>query len=343
MKLTLFALFCLEAALATTPSKAVLEDWEAWKQQHGKSYPTNSQAKAELGELQQDESFRMKVWMENRAAIEKHNEEFDQGVHTFQLGLNEFSDLSSHEFSMMNGYRPSSEEKKNEANVTLSVRSLPHRSLPHSVDWRKKGAVTEVKYQGHCGSCWAFATIGAVEGANVIQAKRKLEELSVQQLVDCVSHHYGCQGGTHEVAYDYIIDHGIATAKSYPYMMRDTQCQPPQYTWTSIKGRHPIQEGNEDELMEAVALKGPVAVAIHVRGDSLRNYHSGVYSDSSCSNRRHDLNHEVLVVGYGRENNQDYWLIKNSWGKTWGENGYVKLARGKNMCGVATEAGYPVM
>ena len=94
-----------------------------------------------------------------------------------------------------------------------------------------------------------------MEGANVIQAKRKLEELSVQQLVDCVSHHYGCQGGTHEVAYDYIIEHGIATAKSYPYMMRDTQCNPPQYTWTSIKGRHPIQEGNENELKEAVALK----------------------------------------------------------------------------------------
>jgi len=332
MKLTLFALFCLEAALATTPSKAVLEDWEAWKQQHGKSYPTNSQ-----------ESFRMKVWMENRAVIEKHNKEFDEGVHTSQLGLNEFSDLSSHEFfSMMNGYRPSLKEEKNEANVTLSVRSLPHRSLPHSVDWRKKGAVTDVKYQGHCGSCWAFATAGAVEAANVVQAKRKLTSLSAQQLMDCVYHHDSCEtGGSREDAFDYIKKHGIATAKSYPYMERFKRCHHPQHIAARIKGFHMIQEGNEDELKHTVALRGPVTVAIDDRHYKFQHHTKGVYSEPSCSS--YDLHHAVLVVGYGRENNQDYWLIKNSWGKTWGENGYVKLARGKNMCGVATEAGYPVM
>jgi len=338
MKLTLFALFCLEAALATTPSKAVLEDWEAWKQQHGKSYPTNS-----------TESFRMKVWMENRAVIEKHNNEFDEGVHTFQLGLNKFSDLSSHEFfSMMNGYRyrPRTKEEKNGANVTLSARY--RRPLPHSVDWTKKGAVTHVKDQGDCNSCWAFAAAGAVEGANVIQAKRKLSSLSAQQLMDCVYHHKSCGKGGEglpEEAFDYIKKHGIATAKSYPYMERLKRCHHRHHTGARIKGRHQIQEGNEDELKEAVALRGPVAVAIDAtdKFHKFRHHTKGVYSDSSCGNRRHDLNHAVLVVGYGRENNQDYWLIKNSWGTDWGEKGYVKLARGKNMCGVATHAVYPVM
>merc|ERR1711874_887246 len=231
MQLALIGLYCLQATLAATPSKAQAEEWEAWKQEHGKTYPTTSDAKSWLGEFSEEESFRMNIWAENKAAIEKHNREFNEGVHSFHLGMNHFGDLRGHEFaSIMNGLRANPENKMNESNFLVSARSL---SLPASVDWRKKGAVTHVKDQAQCGSCWAFS-------------------------------------------------------------------------------------------------------AFH------QFYHGGVISSPTCSSS--NLDHAVLVVGYGKcsKTGKDFWLIKNSWGSSWGEEGYFKLARNENnMCGVATIPFFP--
>jgi len=337
MKLTLFALFCLEAALATTPSKAVLEDWEAWKQQHGKSYSTNSNAKAELGELNEvnhEESFRMKVWMENKAAIEKHNKEFEEGVHTFNLALNRFSDLSSSEFSsMMNGFRP-------KACPDEALESTDFANVPESKDWRKEGAVTPVKDQTpNCGSCWAFSTTGAVEGAYFIKHK-KLVSLSEQQLVDCVAGGtYTCEhGGIPYWALEYIKDRGIETEESYPYEALNGQCRYDQNKIAvRVQNVRGVPSGNEEALKAAVA-KGPVSVGIDSY-DAFQHYNNGIISTSSCNAEATD--HGVLVVGYGNEGGKDFWLIKNSWSEQWGEEGYFRLARNENnMCGVASYATY---
>merc|ERR550519_2144536 len=200
MKLALIGLFCLQAALAATPSKALAAEWEAWKQEHGKTFPANSDTEAELGELGEEESFRMNIWSENKANIEKHNREFNEGVHTFHLAMNQFGDLRGHEFvSIMNGFRPRSEEKM--MNGSCFSVSANFGSLPASVDWRKQGAVTGVKNQGGCGSSWAFSATGGLEAAH-FRKTGKLVSLSEQQLIDCSGE--ACDGGWQEDAWAYI-------------------------------------------------------------------------------------------------------------------------------------------
>jgi len=341
MKLALFGLLCLPAALAMATSRADLEEWEAWKQQHGKTYTTNSDARTELGELTEDEeSLRRKVWLENRAAIEEHNRQFNEGVHTFHLAMNKFGDLRSHEFvATMNGFRPSLDERGALNSSQLHQMPANIRSLPTNVDWRKKGAVTEVKDQGCCGSCWAFATTGALEAAHH-KKTGKLVSLSEQQLVDCSGE--GCLGGLPEHAYEFIKKQGgIDTEESYPYEAKEGKCRyNPNHKGARVTGFTTVPTGDENALKHAVATQGPCSVGID---GSFHQFHKGgIYSWSGCSSEM--LDHAVLVVGYGTENGKDFWLIKNSWGKDWGEDGYFRMARNaNNMCGVATDATYPIV
>jgi len=341
MKLALVGLFCLEAALAVTPSKAHIEEWEAWKEEHGKTYPANSDTKAGLGELGEDESFRMNIWSENKAAIEKHNRQFNEGVHTFQLAMNEFGDLRGHEFvSKLNGFRARSEKKCNGSLFRLPANFV---SLPASVDWRQKGAVTPVKNQLDCGSCWTFSATGALEAAHQIKTG-KLVSLSEQQLVDCASSD-GCMGGDMEEAFAYIKKNGgLDTEESYPYEGVDGKCRyKPANIGATDVGYKKIQKGDEKALMSAVANQGPCSVGIDASHNSFQFYDKGIYSEPSCSTW--DLDHGVLVVGYGTcsETKKEFWLLKNSWGANWGEEGYFRMERNKNMCGVATEASYPLV
>jgi len=347
MKLALFGLLCLPAALAMATSRADLEEWEAWKQQHGKSYSTNSEARTELGELTEDEeSIRRKVWLENRAAIEEHNRQFNEGVHTFHLAMNKFGDLRSHEFvATMNGFRPSLDERGALNSSQLHQMPANILSLPTNVDWRKKGAVTEVKDQGGCGSCWAFAATGALEAAHH-KKTGKLVSLSEQQLVDCSGE--DCDGGWPEDAYEYIKKNGgIDTEESYPYEAQDGQSDGtcrynPDHIGARVSGFTRVKTGDEDALKHAVATQGPCSVAIDARNLSFQFHSGGIYSNPDCSSE--SLDHAVLVVGYGTENGKDFWLIKNSWGKDWGEDGYFRMARNaNNMCGVATDATYPIV
>merc|ERR1711874_44412 len=340
MKLALIGLYCLQATLAATPSKAQAEEWEAWKQEHGKTYPTTSDAKSWLGEFSEEESFRMNIWAENKAAIEKHNREFNEGVHSFHLGMNHFGDLRGHEFaSIMNGLRANPENKMNESNFLVSARSL---SLPASVDWRKKGVVTHVKDQAQCGSCWAFSATGSLEAAH-FRKTGKLVSLSEQQLIDCSGQ--ACAGGFYRHAFAYIKKTGgVDTEKSYPYEHGKVgKCRyNPKHKGARVTGWNQIKRGDENALKQAVATKGPVSVAIDARGAFHQFYQGGVISSPTCSSS--NLDHAVLVVGYGKcsKTGKDFWLIKNSWGSSWGEEGYFKLARNENnMCGVATVPFFP--
>merc|ERR1712156_441000 len=344
MKTLLALLLCLACVNATTFKEVVLEEWETWKVQHGKEY------KSEL-----ENNFRMKVFMDNRAKIARHNTLAHQGLKSYTQKLNEYSDMLSSEFNeVMNGYKRPNNPRI--LSLDFITQILPaHVRLPENVDWRDYGAVTDVKNQGACGSCWAFSTTGALEGQH-FRKTGKLVSLSEQNLIDCTAP-YGeqrCKGGSMDVAFQYIKENGgIDTEESYPYVdsnaCQDPECLSPEphacrfnprNVGASDKGFVDITEGDEDALKAAVATIGPVSVGIHA-SDSWQHYHEGVFDEEDCNGI---LNHGVLVVGYGTNEEGDYWLVKNSWGKTWGDQGYIKMSRNKdNQCFIASSASYPVV
>lgn len=219
--------------------------------------------------------------------------------------------------------------------------------IPTFYNWRIRGAVTPVKDQGICGSCWSFGTTGTIEGSYFIKHKA-LKELSEQALVDC-SWGYGnngCDGGESERAYQWIIDHGcIPSSDSYgAYTMQDGRCMVnASVCGAKLSKFHNTPSGDIDTLMSAIYENGPISVAIDASHKSFSFYSDGVYFEKDCGNGVDDLDHQVLAVGYGILDDvpgQEFWLIKNSWSTYWGMDGYVLMSRKDNNCGVATDASY---
>jgi len=340
MKIT-FVLFCYLAYVnATSFKEVVLEEWETWKVEHGKEYKNKL-----------EDNFRMKVFMDNKARIAKHNALAHQGQKTYTMKLNEYADMLHQEFiTTMMGYDQSN---KNTSNVGLTQIYPANVDLPDHMDWRDHGAVTGVKNQGTCGSCWAFSTTGALEGQH-FRKTGKLVSLSEQNLIDCSRKfgNKGCLGGLMDSAFTFIKENdGIDTEASYPYRdIKADQYNPKSHSChfnkhtvgATDKGFVDITQFDEDALKAAVATIGPISVAIDAKHDSFMFYHGGIFYEPTCHSLI--LNHGVLVVGYGTSEQGDYWLVKNSWGKTYGEEGYIKMARNKNNnCGIATEASYPTV
>lgn len=356
MKLILGALTCLVAAQAISPVELLVEEWETWKLTHGKTYGhqlyglSNSVESKPSGGYSQEENFRMKIWMENKAKIERHNRHALQGHKSYHMAMNQFGDLLHHEFvAIVNGYRPR-HLLNDTTNVQRGAKYFPPAhvdSLPDNVDWREHGAVTPVKNQGQCGSCWSFSTTGALEAMHH-RATGHLTSLSEQNLIDCSTKYgnQGCNGGLMDAAFQYIKDNGgIDTEKAYPYEGEDDTCRyNPKYKGAMDVGFVDVEAGNEHALKTAVATQGPCSIAIDASHESFQFYSKGVYRDEECSPQ--NLDHGVLVIGYGmdEESGSAYWLVKNSWGTTWGHEGYVKMARNEdNMCGVASAASYPLV
>ncbi|KAB7504466.1 Cathepsin L1 [Armadillidium nasatum] len=270
-----------------------------------------------------------------------------EGKETFRIGVNQFSDMFAFERQQQNGIKFDA-ETTGKNGVTFIP---PHKDvqIPYSIDWRKSGAVTEVKNQGQCGSCWAFSATGSLEGQH-FRKSGKLVSLSEQNLVDCVvkgTLREDCDGGLMTDAFDYINKNGgIDTEESYPYKAENGKCHFSNKTiGATDKGFVKIETFNEDALLKAVATVGPIAVAVEVT-DKFEDYQDGIFYDPDCSSHNpHKLNHGVLVVGYGtNEGGEDYWLVKNSWGADWGMNGYLMMSRGQsNNCGIATMASYPLV
>jgi len=319
---------------------AVDQKWEEFKQTHDKSY-----------ESDEEEAYRRDVFAENMKKVEMHNYLHSKGEKSFTLEMNHFSDLKNEEFtSMMNGYTP--REKEETTNVQMEDARFEYLSpampvaLPDSVDWREHGFVTPVKNQGQCGSCWAFSTTGSLEGQH-FRKTGKLVSLSEQNLVDCSSQYgnHGCNGGLMDAAFTYIkANDGIDTEEAYPYVAEEEpSCKyKAKFSGATDKGFVDIDHGFEDKLKEAVATVGPVSVAIDASSDEFQMYQSGVYYNKACSSEQ--LDHGVLVVGYGSEDGVDYWIVKNSWSEKWGENGYIRMSRNKdNNCGIASMASYPLV
>ena len=284
------------------------------------------------------------TYIENAKYIRDFNSANDCGEECVSvnvtLGENFFMDFSTDEFKLFHNL-----DSQVKASGCSSFSSS--KSAPSSLDWRQKNAVTPVKDQGQCGSCWSFSSTGSMEGAWAIHSGN-LVSLSEQQLVDCSYGlkygNLGCNGGLMDSAFQYAIDNGgMCTEDSYQYTASKGTCEKCTPVVT-ISGCVDVTPNNEVDLEKAVAI-GPVSVAIEADTKVFQFYKSGIITDSSCGT---NLDHGVLVVGYGSEGSTDYWIVKNSWGTSWGENGYVRLektssTKSKGMCGIAMQPSYPVV
>jgi len=277
----------------------------------------------------------------NRYNTFKFNVDFitasNQQNKSYTLAINKFADLNTMEFaSMMTGLRP-------QLNVNARGVDFPTPNAD-PIDWVAKGAVVGVKDQGQCGSCWAFSAVASLEGAWQISGK-PLTSLAEQELVDCAGSfgNQGCNGGLMSTSFDYLLSKqgkSITTTAAYPYTARDGRCaaagKPSGATIASYKTIN--RDATEANLLAAL-VEGPVSVAIEADQMCFQFYHSGILDDASCGT---NLDHGVTLVGYGTEGAKNYWRIKNSWGPSWGDSGYIRFVHGKNQCGI-NNAGYNVI
>jgi len=318
---------------AVCNAQTLLNENEIW------SRFTNFQEKfSKKYENVQELETRFSVFRENFRNIITHNADRNQ---SFTMGVNQFTDLTPDEFKaqMIRGL------KAPVGSFGCGSFSNSASGAPASIDWRTKGAVTTVKDQGQCGSCWTFSSTGAMEGAWAI-AKGQLIDLAEQELVDCAGLKYGsmgCNGGQMEGAFKFIIENGQCAASSYPYTAKDGTCHSCSAVAhaTSCSDVKP----NDQLSLKAAVAKQPVAVAIEADTKYFQSYSGGVLTSSSCGT---SLDHGVLAVGYGEENGQKYWLVKNSWGTSWGEQGYVKIGRSEStndagICGIAMDPSFPTV
>ena len=284
--------------------------------------------------------YRYNIFADNMDKIINHN----SGNSTYRLGINKFADLTSKEFkSLYLSSIPSKIESPSYKSYSYKFQNL---NIPQSIDWRAEGLVTNVKNQQQCGSCWAFSAVAALEGQHA-KKTGKLVSLSEQQLVDCITDCYGCNGCWPNVALEYIISNevGVDTEASYSYTGMQGTCH---FNATNIganlTGVVNITSKNVTQLMEALGTVGPISVAIDAEGD-FQMYSSGIFTSYSCQSDINNLDHAVTAVGYGVDSHGHmYYIIKNSWGADWGMDGYIYFSRDiDNMCGIATDAMYPLV
>ncbi|XP_059647820.1 cysteine proteinase mucunain-like [Cornus florida] len=302
--------------------------YESWLVRHGKNYNA-------IGEKEK----RFEIFKDNLRFIDERNAE----NRPYKVGLNKFADLTNDEYRSK--FVGSKFDRKKMLSTPRSDRYAFRAGddLPESVDWRSKGAVAPVKDQGQCGSCWAFSTVGSVEGINKIVTGDMIT-LSEQELVDCdKSYNNGCNGGLMDYAFEFIINNGgIDSEADYPYKATDGMCDQNRKNArvVTINGYEDVPENDEKSLQKAVASQ-PVSVAIEAGGRDFQLYTSGVFT-GHCTQQ---LDHGVVAVGYGTEDGKDYWIVRNSWGPNWGESGYIRMERNINTktgkCGIAMEASYP--
>lgn len=279
---------------------------------------------------------KYKVFQENKERIETLSKMYPE----LTFSMNEYGDMTQEEFHhTMKGYNMVSKTKSCEPYTFYNT------SFPPSVDWRDENVVTSVKNQGQCGSCWSFSAAGAMEGAWAISTG-ELVNLSEQQLMDCSTRYvnFGCNGGEMDHAFGYAIDNGMCVDDQVPYVAISSSCSEEEQqcdhrvTFTSCKD---VPSGNEIALQEVIHFT-PASVAIEADTTVFQFYKGGVITSSQCGT---NLDHGVLVVGYGTDNGQDYWLVKNSWGTSWGEDGYVRIARNmdtnnEGVCGIAMQPSF---
>eukprot|EP01117_Protostelium_nocturnum_P011925 TRINITY_DN435_c0_g1_i1.p1 TRINITY_DN435_c0_g1~~TRINITY_DN435_c0_g1_i1.p1 ORF type:complete len:362 (+),score=131.51 TRINITY_DN435_c0_g1_i1:30-1088(+) len=306
-----------------------LVQFQNFKKTHGKTYKNEAEEKA-----------RFAVFRSNLVRISELNSHKSSA--TFKM--NKFGDLSADEFKRqyMGVRMPQSKEDLPLApELEIDQKRAP---LPKSVDWRKKGAVTPVKDQGQCGSCWAFSTVANIEGQWFLSG-HNLTSLSEQFLVDCDTTCFtidnqqecnqGCNGGLMSSAFEYVIKNkGIDAEKDYPYTASDNTCVAKQNKPAATISSWTMIPSNETQMAAWLAKQGPLSIAVDA--NLWQFYFGGIFDFYWCGS---SLDHGVTLVGYGTGKNfldedTDYWVIKNSWGSGWGESGYIRMERGESLCGI---------
>jgi len=311
-------------ALAFLAASTVAMQFEEYVVKFEKTYVVNSTEWVQ----------RQATFLLNSAEIARHNA--IPSV-SYKKAINQFTDMSKEEFNSFLGYnKPQGRTFQGVSQVPAPVFHKAVKDLPASVDWRTKGIVTPVKNQGGCGSCWAFATTETLEShAAKLTTPPTLLVLSPQQLVSCAPNPKhcggtgGCEGSTAEIAYDYLATSGGQTKESLiPYTARDSKCEydptktPPA---AAVTGFVKLPENNYTALMNAIAEIGPIAIS--VEADTWSSYGSGILPPDGCNLGNTDIDHAVQLVGYGTDAGTDYWIVRNSWGRGWGESGYIRLKR----------------
>lgn len=323
------------------------------------SYISFEDYKAKYGKVYHpsEERYRMNVLKHNLRMINDHN----NGQNGWKLGVNHLSDLSPREFRRILGTRVNFREYRRH---DLSQRCRLHTLvLPEIADWREKGVLTPVKNQGLCGSCWAFSAVEGVESHHVIARRNQgsyagLIELSEQQILDCtvIPGGGGCDGGYEDSAYETMMKRGASTEWTYPYMSFFGD----RYSCNATRTRPVVQVANFEVLppnsynnmVSALASVGPIEVVVDASEWSA--YESGIFD--GCSKSTVELNHAVQLVGMGKEGNVEYWIVRNSWGVEWGEQGFIRLLKSSNFtcgrqegvkvcgtCGILYRGNYPVV
>jgi len=320
------ALFLVVALLACVFARTELESQTKFIdfiKKFGKSYS------------HEDFRRRYEIFKDNLNRIDESNRKAKHAT----FGVTQFSDLSIEEFrSTILMKNPIISTPKRTVGVLET--KLPQESLPTSLDWRSKGAVTPVKNQGQCGSCWAFSVTENIESMWILggHAKNTTLKLSPQQIVDCDNSDGGCNGGNPPTAYDYVIGAGgLESESAYPYTAQDGNCnfnnkdvQAKISSWKYASSWH-----SESELQNNLVGWGPLSICVDAA--NWQNYQSGVMTWEECA-WINILDHCVELVGYNQDASVPYWIVRNSWGTSWGENGYILLSMGSNTCGLANEA-----
>ena len=298
--------------------------WEAWKYKHAKQYTV------------EEEAIRFAIFADNHHKILKHNAEND----TPKLAINKFADLTATEFKQTYAMCRNGDVHRS---AEVAQEYIEVGNLPASVDWRSKGAVTGVKNQQQCGSCWAFSTTGVLESFHFIN-NGTLSSFSEQQLVDCdTAEDQGCDGGLPIDALTYTAKNGIELAKDYPYTGEDGKCKYSKDKTTAVNTGYTMVQANSTASLKAALVNGPVSIGIEADQDVFQFYSSGVIK-ANCGA---ELDHAVLAVGYDKQGVFEAFIVKNSWGEDWGEQGYVYIStvqtlnHGQGVCGILAEPVVP--
>jgi len=282
-------------------------------------------------ESQTEMLHRFLVWKSNLDYISSQNEK----NLTYTLAMNAFGDLTNEEFvERYNGYN----FVRRDHYRKLNTKKFHTTAIPDSWDCTAQGKLVDIKDQGQCGSCWAFSATAAIESAYAIENSVDPISLSEQQLVDCSTSfgNQGCNGGLMDQAFEYVEQTAQCTEADYPYTGTDGTCNTGCTGTIQITGFTDVTPNDENQLAAAV-YQQPVSVAVEADGADWQFYSGGIISDACGTN----LDHGVVAVGYGTDAGTAYWKVRNSWGASWGEAGYVRLARGTNECGIAMDPSYP--